>query len=71
VADPQATLAKFQAGEPLSRQEIEEATLYVLLLQETELEHLCTRISLLLNAQGIEVPLGEAPNPNGASGADT
>ena len=72
VADPQATLAKFQAGEPVSRQEIEEATLYLLVLQTTELEHLCNRLGLLLNAQGVEVPAGvEVPSPNGGSGADT
>jgi hypothetical protein len=69
VADPQATLAKFQTGEPVSHQEIEEATLYVLILQQTELEHLCNRLGMLLNAQGVEVPIagGEPPGPNGGS----
>jgi hypothetical protein len=69
VADPQVTLAKFQAGEPLSHQELQEASLYLLILSTTELEHLCERLGMLLNAQGVEVPLagGEAPSPNGGA----
>jgi hypothetical protein len=69
VADPQATLAKFQTGEPVSHQEIEEAMLYVLVLQQTELEHLCNRLGLLLNAQGIDVSVNspEGPTLNGST----
>lgn len=67
MADSQATFEKFRAGEPLSRQEIEETMLYVLALQLTELEHLCNRLTLLLNAQGVEVPIAEAPGPNGGA----
>ena len=69
MADPVAILVKFQSGEPLSHQELQEATLSVLLHAAEELEHVCNRLGLLLNAQGVDVSVvnPEAPSPNGGT----